>query len=129
MASRPPWRTSAPLPFLPKTLQNLGQAHRQTGVEEFIAKLESATGVVDDKLRPALGRLVIATGDVDEAQSLLQKSMDAGIGLNKDFATVAEAVAKAVQTGNAGALSRYGIVVDDNTVKNGRIHRSSQRST
>jgi hypothetical protein len=102
---------------LAQTLQNLGQAHRQTGVEEFIAKLESATGVVDDKLRPALGRLVIATGDVDEAQSLLQKSMDAGIGLNKDFATVAEAVAKAVQTGNAGALSRYGIVVDDNTVK------------
>lgn len=101
---------------LGKTLENLGQAHRKTGVEGFIAKLESSSGIVDDKLRPALGRLVIATGNVDEAQQLLQKSMDAGIGLNKDFASVAEAVAKAVQTGNAGALSRYGIIVDQNKI-------------
>jgi hypothetical protein len=101
---------------LATTLRNLGKAHEAAGVEEFIAKLESATGIVDDKLRPALGRLVIATEDVDEAQTLLGKSLDAAIGLNKDFGSVVEAVAKAVQTGNAGPLSRYGIVLDQNTV-------------
>jgi hypothetical protein len=101
---------------LATTLRNLGKAHEAAGVEEFIAKLESATGIVDDKLRPALGRLVIATEDVDEAQTLLGKSLDAAIGLNKDFGSVVEAVAKAVQTGNAGPLSRYGIVLDQNTI-------------
>ena len=101
---------------LATTLRNLGKAHEAAGVEEFIAKLESATGIVDDKLRPALGRLVIATEDVDEAQVLLGKSLDAAIGLNKDFGSVVEAVSKAVQTGNAGPLSRYGIILDENTV-------------
>ena len=101
---------------LATTLRNLGKAHEAAGVEDFIAKLESSTGIVDDKLRPALGRLVIATEDVDEAQVLLGKSLDAAIGLNKDFGSVVEAVSKAVQTGNAGPLSRYGIILDDNKI-------------
>jgi len=102
---------------LAKTLENLGKAHEAAGVEQFIAQLESSTGIVDDELRPALGRLIIATGDVGEAQDLLTKSLDVAVGTGKEFGGVVDAVAKAVQTSTAGQLSRYGVILDDNTVK------------
>lgn len=102
---------------LAQTLENLGKAHEAAGVEQFIAQLESSTGIVDDDLRPALGRLLIATGDVDEAQQLLTKSLDVAVGTGKEFTGVVDAVAKAVQTRTAGQLSRYGVILDDNTLK------------
>jgi tetratricopeptide (TPR) repeat protein len=102
---------------LAKTLENLGKAHEAAGVEQFIAQLESSTGIVDDDLRPALGRLLIATGDVDEAQQLLTKSLDVAVGTGKEFTGVVDAIAKAVQTRTAGQLSRYGVIMDDNTLK------------
>lgn len=107
-------RTSA---ALAKTLENLGKAHEAAGVEQFIAQLESSTGIIDDDLRPALGRLIIATGDVGQAQDLLTKSLDVAVGTGKEFTGVVDAVAKAVQTRTAGQLSRYGVILDDNTLK------------
>ena len=38
---------------LAKTLQNVGQGFADTGVEAFIKKIETSTGVLDEKLRPA----------------------------------------------------------------------------
>jgi hypothetical protein len=102
---------------LAQTLENLGQAHRQAGVEEFIANLESATGVADEQLRPALGMLVSATGDVDEAQRRLKQVMDASIFAQADLTAVTKAFQRALATGTAGTLSRYGIIVDENIVK------------
>ena len=102
---------------LAKTLENLGKAHEAADVENFIAQLESSTGIIDDELRPALGRLIIATGDVGQAQDLLTKSLDVAVGTGKEFTGVVDAVAKAVQTRTAGQLSRYGVILDDNTVK------------
>jgi hypothetical protein len=102
---------------LAKTLENLGKAHEAAGVERFVAQLESSTGIVDDELRPALGRLLIATGDVSQAQELLTKSLDVAVGTGKEFTGVVDAIAKAVQTGTAGQLSRYGVIMDDNTLK------------
>ena len=101
---------------LAQTLENLGQAHRKAGVEEFIAALESATGVADEELRPALGMLVTATGDVDEAQRRLKQAMDASIYSQTDLMAVTKAFTRAVATGTAGTLSRYGIIVDQNIV-------------
>ena len=102
---------------LAQTLQNLGQAHRQAGVEEFVASLESAYGVVDEELRPALGLLLTATGDVDEAQRRLQQAMDISVGTGQSLTTVVRAFQRALATGNAGSLSRYGIIIDENIVK------------
>ena len=102
---------------LAQTLQNLGEAHRQAGVEQFVAALESATGVADEELRPALGQLVIATGDVDEAQRRLQQAMDISIGTGQNLTTVVRAFQRALATGTAGSLSRYGIIIDQNIVK------------
>ena len=45
-------------------------------VEEQILKTSLATGVADDKLRPALQRLAVATGSVERSQELLTLVLD-----------------------------------------------------
>ena len=86
------------------------------GVEEFIDKTQRATGVADDNLRPALGRLVRATGDVTKAQDLLNLSLDLSASTGKSVETVANAVAKA-QEGSYGALAKLGVGYDAATLK------------
>jgi len=102
---------------LAQTLENLGEAHKQAGVEDFIAALESATGVADESLRPALGKLAIATGDVDEAQRRLEQAMDISIGTGQSLDGIVMALSRSLATGTKGSLSRYGIIIDDNTLK------------
>lgn len=102
---------------LAQTLENLGKAHEQAGVEEFVAGLESAYGVTDERLRPALGKLLIATNDVGDAQRRLQQAMDISVGTGRDLEGVVQAMARAVATGSKGPLSRFGIILDDNTIK------------
>ena len=41
------------------------------GLSSFIRETQFSTGVLDDQLRPALNRLVLATGDVEKSQKLL----------------------------------------------------------
>lgn len=90
-------------------VNSAGATRTQTSaVEEWIAAQGRALGVTDDELRPALSRLVTATGDVDEAQRLAALAMDASAGTGKSLKTVAEALGKA-QDGNVSALSRLGI--------------------
>jgi hypothetical protein len=102
---------------LAQTLENLGEAHKRAGVEEFIAAMESATGIADEELRPALGQLAIATGDVDEAQRRLQQAMDISVGTGQNLTTVVRAFQRALATGTAGTLSRYGVIIDENITK------------
>lgn len=82
------------------------------GVEAWISKMGVATGVADDEMRPALQRLVQATGDIGEAQDLMGVALDASAGSGKSLETVTTALAKA-QNGNMGALSRLGIQIKD----------------
>jgi len=86
------------------------------GLEEFIDKTQRATGVADDNLRPALGRLVRATGDITEAQDLLNLSLDLSASTGKSVETVANALAKA-QEGSYGALAKLGVGYDAATLK------------
>jgi hypothetical protein len=86
------------------------------GVEEFIDKTQRATGVADDNLRPALGRLVRATGDVTKAQDLLNLSLDLSASTGKSVESVAQALAKA-QEGSYGALAKLGVGYDAATLK------------
>jgi hypothetical protein len=86
------------------------------GLEEFIDKTQRATGVADDNLRPALGRLVRATGDVTKAQDLLNLSLDLSASTGKSVETVANALAKA-QEGSYGALAKLGVGYDAATLK------------
>jgi hypothetical protein len=77
-------------------------------VEEQISKTALATGVADDKLRPALQRLATATGSVSESQKLLTLALDISAATGKDVETVSNALGKAYE-GNTSSLSRLGI--------------------
>lgn len=74
-----------------------------TANDNFIEALSLETGIMDDDLRPAMGKLVRATGDVDKAQGLLSLSLDAATVAGKPLDTVAQAMARAF-TGNKTAL-------------------------
>ena len=71
--------------------------------DKFIEALSLETGIMDDDLRPSMGKLVRATKDVDKAQQLLTLSLDAATVAGKPVETVSQAMARAF-TGNRTAL-------------------------
>lgn len=85
-------------------------------MERTIGKMEMQKAVADDVLRPALGNLVRATGDVTKAQELLNLALDISAATGRDAETVSLALAKA-QTGNITALTRLGVPLDAAAVK------------
>jgi hypothetical protein len=76
--------------------------------EDMILKTSLATGVADDKLRPAMQRLAVSTKDTEEAQKLLNLALDISKGRGLDLETVANALGRA-QDGNTTALGRLGL--------------------
>jgi hypothetical protein len=76
--------------------------------EDYILKTSLATGVADEQLRPAFQRLAVSTKDVNEAQKLLNLSLDIAKGRGLDLETVANALGRA-QDGNTTALGRLGL--------------------
>jgi hypothetical protein len=76
--------------------------------EDSIDKMARATGVADDKLRPALSRLALSTGDVSKAQDLLALALDISTQTGKPLEGVANALGKAYD-GNTAALGKLGI--------------------
>ena len=99
---------------LANTLENTTGANKKqvAQVESWIAAQGRALGVTDDELRPALGRLATATGDVGKAQKLASLAMDVSAGTGKSLKTVSEALARA-QNGNVSGLFRLGIATKD----------------
>jgi hypothetical protein len=76
--------------------------------EDMILKTSLATGVADDKLRPAMQRLAVSTKDTGEAQRLLSLALDISKGKGIELETVANALGRA-QDGNTTALGRLGL--------------------
>ena len=99
------------LAMLNKTLLNVGEGFRSDSVNQFIDNLMFTTGIADDELRPALNRLLLATGSVTEAQSLLSTALDVSAGTGRDLESVTAALAKAA-SGQTTALSRLGVGLD-----------------
>jgi len=77
-------------------------------VEKQILKMSLATGVSDDKLRPALSRLAISTEDASKAQELLSLALDISTQTGKPLETVANSLGKAYD-GNTTALGKLGV--------------------
>ena len=95
----------------------VGATKEQTAsVEDYITKTQARYGVVDDKLRPSLQRLVTATKDVTEAQNLQTLALDVSAGTGKDLETVSNAIAKAYG-GNLSSLQRLGLGLDASVIK------------
>ena len=104
---------------LANTLKNVVGATDATvkSVEDYINKTTLATGIADDKLRPAFQRLIMSTKDVGEAQKLTNLAMEIATAKHIDVQAAANALAKA-HDGNMGALKRLGVSLDETTVKN-----------
>ncbi len=85
-------------------------------MEETIGRMEMQKAVADDELRPALGNLVRATGDVTKAQDLLNLALDISAATGRDLQSVTIALSRA-QTGSMTALTRLGIPLSAAAVK------------
>lgn len=92
------------------TLKNLGLAYGSNvgTVNGFISRLEQQTGVLDDELRPAMDRLLRATGDVTKSQELLGLALDISAGTGKSLTQVSQSLQKAY-LGQTQALGRLGV--------------------
>jgi len=77
-------------------------------LEAQITQTALATGVADDQLRPALGRLVLSTNDTQKATDLLNLALDVSAATGKPLETVTNALGKAYD-GNTAALGKLGI--------------------
>ena len=73
--------------------------------DKFIDTLSNQVGIVDDELRPAMGKLVRATGDTQKSQKLLRLALDASSASGKPLGTVTDALSKAF-VGNKTQLIR-----------------------
>ena len=95
---------------LATTLKNLNLAYGSNigTVNGFINRLEQQTGVLDDELRPAMDRLLRATGDVTKSQELLSLALDIAAGTGKSVTQVSQSLQKAY-LGQTQALGRLGV--------------------
>jgi hypothetical protein len=84
--------------------------------ERYVSVTQLRTGTSDTELRSSLGLLVRATGDLTQAQSLLNTAQDISASTGKDLSSVSIALARASQ-GQFTALSKLGIPLDDATKK------------
>jgi hypothetical protein len=73
--------------------------------EDWISVQGKVLGFTDDELRPVMGRLVKATGDVTKAQELAAQAMDISTASGQPLETVTKALEKAYG-GNMTALQK-----------------------
>jgi len=80
--------------------------------DKFIENLSLQTGIMDDDLRPSMGKLVRVTKDVDKAQELLALSLDASATTGKPLEKVSTAISAAF-AGNKTQLVKLFPVLKD----------------
>lgn len=104
--------------ILALTLENTTGATKAqiAAVEDYITQTALATGVTDDQLRPAFSRLVRSTKDTEEAQKLLNLSLDIASATGKPLETIANSLGKAYD-GNTNALGKLGLGIDQSILK------------
>lgn len=76
--------------------------------EDSILQMSLATGVADDKLRPALQKLALNTNDLGKAQELLSVALNVSTATGKPLEQVATAIGVAYD-GNTAALAKLKI--------------------
>ena len=93
---------------LTQTLSNMGLAFEDPRMKSFISNLEATSGVLDDKLRPAMQSLLTTTGSVTKSQELLTLALDVAAGSGEDVVTVAQDLSRAY-VGNTKGLAKYNL--------------------
>lgn len=102
------------------TLRRTAQATdaQIAAVEKTIDTMARATGVADDQLRPAFGKLVDGSKNTERAQKDLAIALDVAAKTGKPVETVAAAIAKAYG-GSTTSLKRLIPSLDETTLKSG----------
>jgi hypothetical protein len=102
---------------LQETIRNTTNATAEqiAGIDKYITKQSIATATTDDVLRPALSRLLRATGDLTKSQELLTLSQEISVATGKPLEAVTNALGKAYEGSNT-ALSKLGIGIDKTTL-------------
>ena len=115
---------------LAQTLKNLGleTGNTATSVNDYISTLERQTGILDDDLRPAMDRLLRATGSVTESQKLLNLAIDISAGTGKDLTQVTQGLQKAF-LGNLQGLGRLGVGLTKAELKTGNFADITEKLT
>lgn len=85
-------------------------------VEKYITTTSLATGITDDQLRPSFERLARSTKNVNDAQDLLNLSLDLAAATGKPLEAVTNSLAKAYD-GNYTSLNRLGLGIDQGLIK------------
>jgi hypothetical protein len=89
-------------------VKNLGLELSAPSINRYIDSLSVASGVADDKLRPAFQALITTTGSVTASQKALQQAIDISAGSGIDLTTVAQDLANAY-VGNTKGLKKYNL--------------------
>ena len=87
------------------TLNNLGLAFKRDEVNKYVDRLSLATGIVDERLNPALQVLLLNTRDITKSQELLGVALDISAATGIDLQQTSTALAKAFN-GERGALGK-----------------------
>jgi len=89
-------------------LNNLNKGFQSVAVEEFLGRVQTLTGVLDDQLRPAFARLLRELKNIGASQSLLNIAIDVSRGTGQDLETIVTALTRAFN-GNNTQLKRLQI--------------------
>jgi hypothetical protein len=103
---------------LEETLRNTTNATAEQikGIDKYVTAQSIATATTDDQIRPALSRLLRATGDLNKSQELLTLSQEISVATGKPLEAVTNAVAKSFEGSNT-ALIKLGTGIDSATLK------------
>ena len=103
---------------LQETIRNTTNATAEqiAGIDKYVTAQSIATATTDDVIRPALSRLLRATGDLTKSQELLTLSQEISVATGKPLEAVTNAVAKSFEGSNT-ALAKLGIGIDAATLK------------
>jgi hypothetical protein len=99
------------LAFTQRKAQDATKAQTEA-TADLIDKLELATGIADDEMRPAMAALAGTGMEVKESHDLLAIALDVSVARGKSVQTVSEALAKAYN-GQLTGLQRLGVKVTD----------------
>ena len=113
---------------LGQTLKNLNLAYGSNigTVNGYISRLEMQTGVLDDELRPAMDRLLRATGSVTKSQELLNLALDIAAGTGKSVTQVSQSLQKAF-LGQTQAIGRLGVGLSKAEIESSSFEEITQR--
>lgn len=115
---------------LGQTLKNLDLAYGSNigTVNGYISRLEQQTGVLDDELRPAMDRLLRATGSVAKSQELLNLALDVAAGTGKSVTQVSQSLQKAY-LGQTQAIGRLGVGLSKADIASSSFEEIQQKLT